>query len=176
MSLRSLLLFTLVVTVSHAQSTTAETLLSRWSLIQRQFIALAEAMPASAFAFRPSGGAFKDARTFGEQVKHVACANVGFFNEIEGKAPPQHCETGGPDPATSKPELLTYLRASFAQGDAVILKTGSGNLLAAVEGPYGGPSNRLGIITLAIWHASDHFGQLVVYQRMNGIVPPSSRP
>lgn len=174
--LRPLLLCMLGVTALHAQSTTGETLLSRWNLVKRQFIALAEAMPAEAYAFRPAGAAFKDVRTFAEQVKHVACANVGFFNEIDSKTPPQHCETGGPDPASTKPELLNYLRASFAQGDAAILKTTDRNLLAPVDGPYGGPSNRLGIITLAIWHVSDHYGQLVVYQRMNGIVPPSSRP
>src|SRR5579884_1147114 len=56
--------------------------------------------------FLPSHGNFKDARTFAEQVKHVACANYGFFNQIEGKTPPQHCEKGGPAKATTKAELL----------------------------------------------------------------------
>lgn len=48
--------------------------------------------------------------------------------------------------------------------------------LDKVDGPYGGPITRLGIATHSIWHASDHYGQLVVYLRMNGIVPPASQP
>jgi hypothetical protein len=49
------------------------------------------------------------------------------------------------------------------------------NALEPAGGPYGGMSTRLGLTTLAVWHASDHYGQLVVYLRMNGIVPPASR-
>ena len=48
------------------------------------------------------------------------------------------------------------------------------SILLAVEGPYGGKTTRLGISTMAVWHAADHYGQLVVYLRMNGIVPPAS--
>ena len=50
------------------------------------------------------------------------------------------------------------------------------NALEPAGGPYGGQSTRLGLTTLAVWHASDHYGQLVIYLRMNGIVPPASRP
>ena len=49
------------------------------------------------------------------------------------------------------------------------------NALEPASGPYGGESTRLGLTTLAVWHASDHYGQLVVYLRMNGIVPPASQ-
>ena len=50
------------------------------------------------------------------------------------------------------------------------------NAMEPTDGPYPGPSTRLGLATLSIWHASDHYGQLVVYLRMNGIVPPASQP
>jgi hypothetical protein len=53
-------------------------------------------------------------RGIGEQVKHVACANVGFFNQIEGKTPPDACGTGGPNPARTKAELVAYLKESYA--------------------------------------------------------------
>ena len=49
------------------------------------------------------------------------------------------------------------------------------NALEAAGGPYGGQSTRLGLTTLAVWHASDHYGQIVVYLRMNNIVPPASQ-
>ena len=58
--------------------------------------------------------------------------------------------------------------------DRVITETTPSNALDPVDGPYGGPSTRLGISTLAVWHASDHYGQLVVYARMNNVVPPAS--
>ena len=144
------------------------------SMIEKSFVGLADAMPADKYGFRPTNGAFKDVRTFGEQVKHVACANMGFFDEIEHKTPPPNCGTGGPEPARTKAELLTYLKNSFAYGDKVIRQMTPANALDPVDGPYGGASTRLGIATLAVWHVSDHYGQLVVYARMNNIVPPAS--
>jgi hypothetical protein len=59
---------------------------------QEQFLSLAKAMPEDKYGFIPAAGNFKDARSFGEQVKHVACANNAFFKEIEGKPAPELCE------------------------------------------------------------------------------------
>jgi len=89
----------------------------RWT--EGQSLGLAEAMPEEKYSFIPSGGNFKGVRTFAEQVKHVACAQFAFFNEIEGKTPPEHCEKGGPDKAKTKAELLKYLRDSFEYGNKV---------------------------------------------------------
>ena len=154
----------------------AETVARPFSLIEGSFVALAEVMPSEKYSFKPSEGEFNNARTFAEQIKHVACAHFAFFNEIEKKEPPAACHTGGPSSATSKAELLAYLRDSFAYGKTVLNTTTMANALEPVTGPYGGPSTRLGIMTLAVWHASDHYGQLVVYLRLNGIVPPASQP
>jgi hypothetical protein len=71
-----------------------------------QFLTIVEAMPEAKFSFVPSAGNFADARSFGEQVKHVACAQFAFFNEIEGKTPPEACERGGPSSALTKAELI----------------------------------------------------------------------
>jgi hypothetical protein len=132
-------------------------------------------MPAVKYGFKPTNGAFMDARTFGEQVKHVACGNFAFFNETEKKEPPPGCATGGPSPAKTKAELVTYLRESFDYAQSVLRMMTPANALDPAGGPYGGKSTRLGLTTLALWHASDHYGQLVMYLRMNGIVPPASR-
>lgn len=147
-----------------------------FTMIERSFVPLAEAMPEDKYSFKPTDGAFAEARTFAEQVRHVACANFAFFNEIEKKTPPEHCETGGPSPARSKAEIVEYLRESFAYAGAVLSTMTPANALEPAGGPYGGESTRLGLATLAVWHASDHYGQLVMYLRMNGIVPPASRP
>jgi len=156
------------------QTTMAGAVGQWWGMLERQFVSLADAMREEKYSFKPTNGAFTDVRTFAEQVKHVACANFGFFDEIEHKDPPSGCETGGPEPARTKAELMKYLRDSFTYGDRVIGALTAANALDPVDGRYGGPSTRLGISTLAVWHASDHYGQLVVYLRMNGVVPPAS--
>jgi uncharacterized damage-inducible protein DinB len=152
----------------------AATVTQWFTMVERSFVSLADAMPAERYGFAPKDGEFKGVRTFAEQVKHVACANFGFFNEVERKPPPPACEAGGPSPAKTKAELMQYLRESFAYAGMVMRQLTPANALDPVEGPYGGKTTRLGISTLAVWHATDHYGQLVVYLRMNGIVPPAS--
>ena len=146
-----------------------------WQMLDKSFVGLAEAMPEEKWTFKPSGGAFDNVRSFAEQVKHVACANEAFALEVQHKDPPPNCETGGPNPAKTKAELLQYLRQSFTQVNDIISGMTPANALEAAGGRYGGSSTRLGLATLAVWHASDHYGQLVIYLRMNGIVPPASR-
>lgn len=146
-----------------------------FGMVERSFTALAEAMPAERYDFRPTGEAFEHARSFGEQVKHVACSNVAFFREVEQLEPPSQCDVGGPHPATTKAELLAYLGQSFEYANRVLLGMTPDNLLEPTHGPYGGEATRLQLTTLGIWHVSDHYGQLVVYLRMNGLVPPASR-
>ena len=150
----------------------AETVAQWFTMIERSFVGLADAMPGDRWAFAPKDGEFKGVRTFAQQVKHVACANFAFFNEVEGKTPPDGCEAGGPNPARTKAELMDYLRQSFTYASQIMRRLTPSNAMDLVEGPYGGKTTRLGISTLALWHATDHYGQLVIYLRMNGIVPP----
>lgn len=142
---------------------------------QGQFLSIAEAMPEDKYAFIPTAGNFEGVRSFAEQVKHVACANYAFFNEIEGKIPPDDCEKGGHSPAKTKVELLKYLRDSFDYGNGVLKTITAKNAMQRVEGRYGGPNTRLGIAVTAVWHITDHYGQIVEYLRMNGIVPPPTQ-
>jgi hypothetical protein len=149
-----------------------------------EFRSAAEAMPEDKYGFRPATpskpsepAAFgpTDLRTFAEQVKHVACSNFAFAAELDGKTPPLSCEKGGPSPAKTRAELLMYLRNSFAAMNNSLNAVTSKNMYDPIEGPYGGPNTRLGLAGLAVWHVADHYGQLVVYLRLNGIVPPASR-
>lgn len=141
-------------------------------LVEGQFLSVAEAMPESKYSFTPKSGNFEGVRSFGEQVKHVACGQFAFFNELDGKTPPAECEKGGPSTASTKAELLKYLRDSFDYGDRVLATINQQNALDRVEGRYAGPNTRLGIAVTAVWHITDHYGQIVEYLRMNGIVPP----
>jgi len=139
------------------------------------FLGVAEAMPENKYSFVPTGGKFDDVRNFGEQVKHVACAQFAFFNEFEGKKPPEDCEKGGHEPAKTKPELIKYLKDSFNYSNHVLATLTANNALERVEGRYAGPNTKLGISVVAVWHITDHYGQLVEYLRMNGIVPPMTQ-
>jgi hypothetical protein len=144
-----------------------------WEMVEKDFTSLAEAMPEEKWSFKPTQGAFTDVRTFAEQVKHVACANEAWAKKLRGEKPPDHCDTGGPSPARTKAEILAYLHESFVM-DGEIAKSKLDNLMAPMRGAYAG-DNRLEVLNSALWHISDHYGQLVEYLRMNGIVPPASR-
>lgn len=174
--MRFLFLFAIPVLAQQAPipKTIADSIAGPLKSVERQLLSVAEAMPEAKYSFIPTAGKFDDARSFGEQIKHVACAQFAFFNEIEGKTPPADCEKGGPSKAATKPELIQYLRDSFDYSNKVIDMVNQ-NPLARVEGHYAGPSTRLGIAVTAVWHITDHYGQLVEYLRMNGIVPPPTQ-
>src|SRR4029077_16958296 len=107
--------------------------------------------------------------------KHVACSNFAFVAELEGTKPPEACDRGGPSPAKTRAEVLTYLRDSFATLKKLLSAITIKNMFDPIEGPYAGPNTRLGLAGICIWHAADHYGQMIIYLRLNGIVPPASR-
>jgi hypothetical protein len=144
----------------------------------------AEAMPAEKWDYRPAAGLFKDekpeygppqVRTFAEQVKHVACSNFAFAAELDGTKPPDACDKGGLSPAKTRVELLAYLRDSFAALTKSLSAVTAKNMYDPIEGPYATPNTRLGLAEVCVWHAADHYGQMTIYLRENGIVPFTSR-
>jgi uncharacterized damage-inducible protein DinB len=153
----------------------AESVSGTLQFAEGNFIGLAEAMPEDKYSYIPAIGKFDGVRSFGEQVKHVACAQFGFFNEFEGKKPPEDCEKGGNDPAKTKAELIQYLKDSFDYSNRVLATLTASNALDRVEGRYAGPNTKLGISVVAVWHITDHYGQLVEYLRLNGMVPPMTQ-
>jgi len=150
----------------------AESVGATLQFAEGNFLGVAETMPEDKYGFIPTVGKFDDARSFGEQVKHVNCAQFAFFNEFEGKKPPDDCEKGGHDPAKTKAELIKYLKDSFDYSNRILAMLTEKNALDRVEGRYAGPNTKLGISIVAVWHITDHYGQLVEYLRMNGLVPP----
>jgi hypothetical protein len=139
---------------------------------------------AEKWDYRPAAGMFKnekpqfgpsEVRTFGEQVKHVACANLAFAAELNGTKPPEACDKGGPSPAKTRAELLTFLRDSFTAIKKPLSEITAKNMYEPIEGPYAGPNTRLGLAGVCMWHLADHYGHLIIYLRENGIVPPASR-
>jgi hypothetical protein len=168
-----------------AKETVASALLRVLDDEEYEVRSAAEFMPADKYAWRPASGDYggvypgygpKELRTFGEQVKHVACANFAFAAELDGKKPPPDCDKGGANPAKTREELIVYLRDSFKALRKSLSAITQKNMFDPIEGPYAGPNTRLGLAGVAIGHPADHYGQLVMYMRLNGIVPPASRP
>ena len=161
--------------VGDVPKTVADSVAETLKFAEGNFIGVAEAMPENKYDCVPTSGKFDDVRSFGEQVKHVACAQFAFFNEFEGKKPPDNCEKGGHDPAKTKAELIKYLKESFDYSNRVIASLTANNALDRIEGRYAGPNTKLGISVVSVWHLTEHYGQLVEYLRMNGIVPPMTQ-
>lgn len=147
------------------------------SNLESEFIPAAEAMPEDKFSFAPSNGEFKNVRTYGQQIKHVAAVNYELGAALlEQKPPVDIGEEAGPASITSKADIIKYLKDSFAYVHKAIATINETNLVGTVRSPYGeGWVSRLGLATAVSSHGYDHYGQMVVYLRMNGIVPPASR-
>jgi hypothetical protein len=146
--------------------------------LEHDLVPAAEAMPEDKFGFAPSSGEFKGVRTFGEQIKHIAAVNYELGAAILSEKPPVDIgDESGPASVTSKAEILKYLKDSFVYVHKAIDTINDKNLTGMVKSPFGEYKvTRLGLATTVAWHGFDHYGQIVEYLRMNGIVPPASRP
>lgn len=145
---------------------------------EREFVETAEAMPADRYSFAPSAamGDFEGVRTFAQQVAHVATVNNRIFAALLGeKLPEAGVQENGPASLKTKAEIMKYLRDSLALGHRALASINQHNALQTLNQPFG-PMTRLQLAAMATNHMNDHFGQMVVYLRMNHIIPPSSRP
>src|SRR5882757_10381860 len=145
--------------------------------MEHEFVPAAEAMPGDKFNFAPINGEFKGVRTFGQQIKHVAAVNYELGAAIlEEKPPADIGDESGPTSVTTKTEIMKYLNDSFSYVHKAIQTVNEKNFVGTVKSPFGeGKVSRLGLATSVAWHGFDHYGQMVVYLRMCGIVPPASR-
>jgi uncharacterized damage-inducible protein DinB len=159
-------------TTSAATTAPAQVLDQLLSMVENDMVPLVEAMPADKFDFAPTNGNFKGVRTFAQQVQHVADANYYMFGAAASIKPP---DMQAVKSVKTKEQLVQGLKDSFAFGHRAIATLNNQNALDTVK-PVDGISTRGGIMAFAIIHMNDHFGQMVEYLRMNGIVPPSSRP
>lgn len=137
------------------------------TLLEKEFVDAAEAMPADKYGFKPTGGAFEGVRSFGEEVKHVAEANYYFFHDPDGPMP---AEAKAIDGLKTKEEIVKALKESFTVAHKYVDGiTDENDFVMTKNGTRGGQA------AFGIAHFMDHYGQMCVYLRMNGIVPPASR-
>ncbi len=148
------------------------------SAIEKQVVDAAEAMPEDKFNFSPEslkipGNEYKGVRTFAVQVKHIASSNYFIWSPLTGDKVPENIKDGnGPADLKSKVGILKFLKDSFALGHKAAATLTAENML---QTPGNSKSTRLHLANFGVAHAYDHYGQMVEYLRMNGIVPPASR-
>jgi len=150
------------------------------NLAEKEIMSTVDAMPADKFGFAPTDGEFKGVRTFGQMVKHFSATNHILAAAALGEEPP--AEAGdelGPEGVRTKTDILAYLKGSFVHLDKAVQAIGQTNIpvnASPISPLKRGEVTRLALITETLLHAYDHYGQLVEYLRMNGVVPPASRP
>jgi uncharacterized damage-inducible protein DinB len=135
---------------------------------EKEIVDAAEAMPEDKFNFAPTQGEFKDVRSFAAQVKHLAQANYYFWGSFAGSSP----EASAPiTKLTSKADIVKALKDSFALPHKAIDSMTPDNAFVMTKS-----GTLAGMTAFGLAHMMDHYGQMVVYLRMSGIVPPASRP
>jgi uncharacterized damage-inducible protein DinB len=138
---------------------------------EQEFTAAAKAMPAEKYSFAPANippADFKGVRTFGAEITHVAQANYFYASSFGGIPVP--AEGKGLDKLTGKDEILAALAASFTFVHKAMANLTKQNAFESVRGNQTRASLAGGVVA----HGFDHYGQMVEYLRMNGIVPPAS--
>jgi hypothetical protein len=149
------------------------------SAVEKQIVDVAEAMPEDKFNFSPEtlnipGGDYKGVRSFAVEVKHVAASNWFIWSPLTGEKLPEGLGDDGNGPANkkTKAEIIKFLKDSFALGHRAAATLTTENMLQA---PGTSKSTRLRLAEFGVSHAYNHYGQMIEYLRMNGIVPPASR-
>jgi uncharacterized damage-inducible protein DinB len=158
----------------------ADALLKQWNDIGRKLIAMAEDFPADKYDFKPA----PSAKTFSERLLHSAAANYYFTNLALGQKPPAEEEPSRAQ-LKDKAQIIAYVKKSFADGAAAIKAKGDTGLAASVVDPFAedNPANagkeQIRLVDLGyglVEHSGECYGQLTVYYRAAGMVPPESRP
>jgi uncharacterized damage-inducible protein DinB len=149
-------------------------------LAEKVIVSAADGMPADKYGFAPTDGEFKGVRTFGQIVKHLSATNYILAAAALGQEPAADAgDELGPEAVRTKAEILNYLKGSFAYLDKAV--DAIGQKTAPVRSSPISPlksteATRLTLVVESLVHAFDHYGQMVEYLRMNGVVPPASRP
>ena len=160
--------------------TPASTIDSELGIIEHEMMGAAKAMPADKYGFAPSQAIFAPGqttdfatvRTFAQQATHVAQANYFFAGFVSGLKP--DTDVRAMAKLTSKDDVVAALASSFAFMHKAIGTLTATNAFEVIKTPEPGLQTRSTMAMFCVAHANDHYGQMVEYLRMNGIVPPAS--
>lgn len=153
-------------------SSPSQAVLETWNDVGRKLIAMAEDFPEDKYDFKPAPAQ----RSFAEQLLHAAGANYFFTNLAMGQKPPAE-EDPKRDQYKTKADIVTFVKKSFADGAAAIKSKGDKGMNDLLVDPFAHQQMRVYDLAYGfIEHCGEHYGQLVVYYRVAGLVPPESRP
>jgi len=155
-----------------ATATESQIVLAQWNEIGRKLIAMAEDFPEDRYDFKPTPAQ----RTFAEQLLHAANANYFFTNPVLGQKMPAEEDPKRADYKT-KADVVAFVKKAFADGAAAIKAKGDKGMSDLIVDPFANQKVRISDFAYGfIEHSGEHYGQLVVYYRLSGLVPPESRP
>jgi hypothetical protein len=160
-------------------SPVARTLDSQLTGVEREVVSLAEAMPSDKYSFAPNEGEFAGVRTFAQQAAHIATVNFEVAAVILGEANPVEMgkDENGSANLKSKADVVDYLKRSYAYTHKALQTLNQENLMGPIQNAFGkNKVPRLSMATVPQSHSFDHYGQMVVYARMCGVIPPASLP
>ncbi len=150
----------------------SQALLDNWNYVAHKLIAMAEDFPEDKYDFKPVPAE----RSFAEQLLHAANASYFFVNPAMGLKPPAE-EDPKRDQYKTKAAIVEFVKKAFADGAAAIKQKGDKGLNDLMVDPFENQQVRLSDMAWGlIEHSGEHYGQLVVYYRVAGLVPPESRP
>jgi len=163
-------LFVPVSVASETGSGQIADLVTAWNEVGGKLVAMAEDFPEDKYDYRPT----PEVRTFAEQLLHVAGSTYFFAGLAKGETPGE--EDLSREKYKTKAEIVAAVKKAVADGEAFMRKSGEGGLERSVKLPWEEkPVTERSLWILNLEHAGEHYGNLVVYYRLNGIVPPASR-
>jgi len=150
-----------------AQATIHGDLTKDWASQKDLLVKIAQAMPEDKYSFKPTPAQ----RNFGEHVLHIAQINDMLIAALGGKtaAPALNMK------AATKADMIKQMSDSFDYGAAVIKEFDNTTIQGTIQAPFLGPSTRARIMFFLNGHTQDTYGQMAVYLRLNGVVPPASQ-
>jgi uncharacterized damage-inducible protein DinB len=159
-------------TASKAVPSASQAVLASWNEIGRKLVAMAEDFPEAKYDFKPT----PEVRSFAQQLLHVSASMYYFTGPAKGQGAP-----ASEDPPRSqyktKADVVAYVKKCIEDGAAVIKAKGDKGMADLVTDPESKQDTRASDLAYGlIEHSGEHYGQLVVYYRISGLVPPESRP
>ena len=150
----------------------SQVVLAQWNEIGRKLVAMAEDLPENKYDYKPH----PDSRTFVAQLLHVS-ASMYYFTDVAQGQKVRYGDDPSRDQLKTKPQIVAFVKKSVEDGANLIKAKGDAGMTAVVQDPEANQKLRVSELAYSvIEHSGEHYGQLVVYYRINGMVPPESRP
>jgi len=150
----------------------SQAILEQWNEIGRKLVAMAEDVPEDKYDYKPH----PDSRSLVAQLLHVS-ASMYYFTDVAQGRKVRYADDPSRDQLKTKVQVVAFVKKSVDDGANLIKAKGDAGMTAVIQYPETNEQHRLSELAYSvIEHSGEHYGQLVVYYRINGMVPPESRP